>query len=277
MTLKDVARYADNVVFTDTYGSATFRGQILLFNDSTRSGPAAKRRILDVAPEVTIPTRRTITDSAGNIYLVSVPSYDYYNGTAIRAKYPIVPSEGVATVRTIGQVLANSGGTTDLHVDFSFLRRVVIEDKSSFEQGFDVYFSRYNTINVGEIIVFGSKYYKARQDSRYDEVGFSAVEVVQIRSPLSTLTFQAKGSTYNASNDNYTPPAAISSVSTFIEYSHFDFEHAALGYTKVEPGDKAISFLKTAVTSVKSGDKIGNYNILNYVDNSTYWTTHARL
>jgi len=276
MTLKDVARYADNVVFTDSYGSATFRGQVLLFNDSTRSGPAAKRRILDVAPEVTIPTRRTITDATtGIVYLVSVASYDYYNGVPIRAKYPIVPSEGQATVRTIGQVLSNTGGTTDLYVDFSYLRRVVTEEKSAFEQGFDVYFSRYHSISAGDIVVFGGKYYRARQDSRYDEVGFSAVEVLQLTSPVVSLTYQAQG-TFVPSTDSYTSPVTIAAVSCFVESVFFDFVHEALGYIKLEPGDRAISFLKTTVTSVKVGDTVGTYKILSVTSNSGFWTCHGR-
>lgn len=277
MTLHDVARYADTVVFTDSHGSTTFFGQLLLFNDSTRSGPATKRRILDVGPDVTIPTRKTITEAlTGVTYIVSVPSYDYYNGTPIRAKYPVTPADGQVHIRTIGEVLANSGGTTDAYADLTYLRRVILEDQSAFEQGFDVFFSRYYSIARGTIIKWDGKYYRTRQDSRPDEAGFTAVEVAQIYDPVKTWTFQAKGTTYNATNDNFTPPAAVTNVSVFVESAFLDFVHEALGFIKIEPGDKAVSFLKSAVAAPAVGDSIGAYKILSVSDNSTFWTIHGR-
>lgn len=278
MTLHEVARFADMTVFKDAYSSATFFGQLLLFNDSTRSGPATKRRVLEVGPDVALPAKKTITESlTGLTYIVSIPSYDYYNGTPIRAKYPVSPADGVIEIRTIGQLLANSGGITDAYADLTYLRRVILEDQSSFEQGFDVFLSNYYSVDRGTIIKFDGKYYRARQDSRKDEVGMTAVEVSQVHTPVGTATFQGAGTTFNPTNDSYTPPAAVPNVATFTESIFLDFVHEALGYVKLQPGDKAISFLKATVASVKAGDKIGNYRVLSVSDNSTFWTIHGRV
>jgi hypothetical protein len=277
MSLHDVARYADTVVFQDAHGTATFFGQILLFNDSTRSGPATKRRILDVGPNVSLPTRKTVVESlTGVTYIASIPSFDYYNGAPIRAKYPVTPADGQIHIRDIGQVLTNSGGVTDAYADLTYLRRVILEDQSSFEQGFDIYLSRYYSVDRGIIIKYDNKYYRTRQDSRPDEAGFTAVEVALIHDPVKTWAFQSKGSTYDPVDDDFSPPAAITGVSVFVETIFLDFVHEALGFNKLEPGDKAVSFLKSAVASVSVGDKIGDYQILSVSDNSTFWTIHGR-
>lgn len=274
MSLKDAARVFETNVFTDTYGSATFKGQILPYPDSVRSGAPTRRRILEVAPEVVIPTRRTVTCN-GVHYIVSFGSNDLFNNQVIRVKYPILPVDTSYNIRSIGEVLANSGGTSG-YMAPSYIRRVVLEDNSAFDGGYEIYLSTYNTVPRGHIVVGGGRYFKAREASRTDDIGFAVFEATELITPVSTMTFQAQGGTYNPTNDTYNPPAAISNVSVFIEHSILDFEHEQMGYVKIEEGDKAISFLKSQVSAVKVGDRIGNYQIMGLDDRSTYWTTHAR-
>jgi len=273
MTLKEASRLGDTVTFTDAHGSSTFQGQVLLFNDTVSSGPSAKRRVLDVAPEVVIPVSNTVTDGAVK-YLVGSPSYDYWKGSKIRAKYTISPVT-TATLTNIGQILAAGSGTT-AYVDITYLKRVILEDQSDFEIGYDMYFSSYFSISKGDITISDGEYYRARQGHRVDEAGFHAVELVRLDSPLAQMDFQAKGTNYDSDTDTYTPPSVVSDVDVFVESAFLDFVHEALGFMKVEPGDRAISFLKATVAAVKAGDKLGAYSVLSVSDNSTFWTIHGR-
>jgi len=275
MTLKEAASYFNEQLFTDSYGTAFFYGQILPFADSTRSASSATRRILDVSPAVTIPTKRTVT-SSGMKFVVSHKSSDFFQGDEIRAKYAILPVETQYTIRDIGQVLSNTGGTTDAYMVPSYVRRNVLEEQSDYLGGYEITFSSYYTIAQGSIIYGGSKYYRAREDSRIDDIGFGAVEAVELQSPIQSYTFQALGTTYDPATDTHTPPAAVTGVACFVEYVVFDFQHEALGYVKLEAGDRSISFLKSVVTTVKVGDTIGKYRIESFEDNGTFWTVQGR-
>ena len=49
MTLFDLAESANTELFEDAYGSGEqFTAQVQLYNESVRSGPASRRRILEV-------------------------------------------------------------------------------------------------------------------------------------------------------------------------------------------------------------------------------------
>jgi hypothetical protein len=278
LTLVEAAHYFDEQKFTDSYGSAYFYGQILPFADSTRSGNASKRRILEVAFGTVIPVKKVVTEEASGIkYLISSGAYDYYDGDVIRIKYPVMPVSDIFSIRTIGQVLAGTGGTTDAYVSPSYIRRVVYEtEQSDYDGGYEMYHSSYYTVTAGQIFYGSGKYYRARENSRIDDIGLGVTEAVELQAPVQTMTFQGAGTVYNPATDSYTPPAAVTGVSCFVEKALVDFYHEALGFVKIEEGDKSISFLKATITTVKPEDTIGGYRIMSVTDNSTFWTCHAR-
>jgi hypothetical protein len=136
--------------------------------------------------------------------------------------------------------------------------------------------SSYFSASEGQVVYSGGNYYRFRQDTREDDIGFTVGESIKLRDPLGTATFQAAGTTYNPVADNLTPPAPITGVVTFSEHIILDYVHEALGFIPIAEGDKAISFLKSQVSSVKANDKIGTYKILSVDDRGTYWTIHGR-
>jgi hypothetical protein len=277
MTLTEAARFFDNQLFTDSYGTATFYGQVLTFADSTRSASSATRRILDVDPAVSIPTKRTVTESSsGNKYVVSNKASDFFQGEEIRAKYPILPVYSQYNIRSIDQVLLNAGGTTDAYMVPSYVRRNILNDSSEYAGSYEIHFSAYYSIDQGYIIQGGGKYFRARESSRVDDIGFGAVEVVELHEPLKTWTFQGKGTTYVPATDSYTAPAAITGVVCLVEHVSMDFQHEAMGYVKLEPGDRSISFLKATVAAAKVGDTIGAYRIESVTDHDNFWTVQGR-
>lgn len=277
MNLRDAAKFFNKNEFSDTYGTATFEGQLLPYSDSTRSGNSTKRRILEVAPDVVMPVQGTVTSTAtSDVYIVADEAPDLFLGLGIRSKYPVLPVAQQFSIRTIGQVLADTGGTEGVYMSPSYVRRIYFEDQSDYVGGFEVYYSFYYEVSRGSILHDGTKYYRARESGRIDDIGFGVVEAVHLESPITTMDFQAKGSVYNPVTDDRTPPAPVPDVNVFVEHITLDFVHESLSYVPLEAGDRAISFLKSEVASVTVGDTIGSYVIKSIDDNSDFWTVFGR-
>ncbi len=276
MTLADASRFFDDQTFTDTNGTATFAGQILPFTDSVRSGASTKRRILDVDSDVTIPIGNTITEASGRVYIVASVNEDYFQGDVIRAKYAIAPVSDTYAIRTIGQTLGSAGGTTGVYALPSYIRRVIFEEQSGYSGGFEIYMSPYYSAVQNMILYGNGRYYRTREKSRIDDVGFTVVEAVEIDDPISTVTVQQKGTVMDPATDDYVAAAPITGVSVFMEHIEVNYLHEALGFVRLEAGDRAISFLKSVVTTIDVGEMVGDYLVKAVSDEDTAWTVHGR-
>lgn len=274
MSLKEAAEFFNSNVFTDAFSTSSFVGQLLPFPDSTRSGSSTKRRILDVAPEVVIPALRTVTSPSGQIYVIADGAEDLFRGSVIRKKYPVVPMEETATIRTVAEALAGTGGQTGIHIQSSYMRRNILEEQSDYLGTYVIYYSAAYTVPTGAIVIGDGKFYRTMTPGRTDDIGFGVVNAIELEAPLQTLGYKSLG-VYDGASDTTTDPAAYQ-VACVIESALFDFQHEALGYIKLVPGDKAISFLKTAVPVARPGDTIGAYRIDSVTSNGTYWATHCR-
>jgi len=275
MSLKQAARAFDDQIFSDVHGnSADFSGKLLPFNDSTRSGPATQRRILDTSNESAIPVEREIV-SGGVVYIVAHKNVDFFKGEIIRVKYPVLPAAGVFFIRNISQVLDDFGGVAGAYLMPMYIRRAIFEDQANYSGGYIIYGSSYYSIRAGEIVGDGTKYFVAREDSRVDEAGFGAVEVTDLSDPIQYMDVALNNNSYDAVSDSYTP-VTLSGVKVFIEHYSLDFENTSLGFVDIQPGDKAISVLKSAVSSIHPGDRIGAYRVVAVKDRGGFWTAHGR-
>lgn len=274
ISLYDTATLANTTPFVDTFGSDVIYGNILLYNDSTRSGSSAGRRIIKLAPDEVIPERRTLTNQlTGEIFLLSDPEYDAYRGKLIRAKYPAVRAKA-ATKFTVNELLTSAVGQ-ELHVDINYLKRTVYTDRSEIDPGVYVYFSNYYSVAYGEVITVGSSYYKTRSVSRIDELGFHVVEAIQVTTPLQVVSVSAKlGYDEVMDIDSYTE---YSDVTVFLEPAVLDFVNTNRSSEKIEDGDKLISVSKTDVASLTTGSLIGGYSVVSVSDKSDHWACHCRL
>jgi hypothetical protein len=277
MTLYEAAKFFDSAVFSDAFTpTTTFAGQLLPFPDSRNSGPSTRRRILEVAPDVVIPAKRSIKESnTSQVYIVAGASTDLFRGQSIRTKYPVTPAHGLFDYGTIGQFLANTGFSTDLYADLNYIRRFITEDKSSTEGGYEMLFGSSYYLVRGTVVRTGGRYYMATQDSRVEHSGFEIVEAVELRDPIKTQNIVIQGTTYNPTTDSYNS-TTVSNATTFVTEGVLDFDHEALGFIPIEAGDKTISVLKTTASTLSVGSTIGNYKVLSKVDRGTYFSTHAR-
>jgi len=277
MSLFDVAGFADQEQFIDAHGTATFYGQIMPFNESVRSGPAARRRIIETVPSVSIPTKRVVKEVTSNqVFILAKSSPDWFQGAVISIKYPAQPVERQFTIKTIQQILVGTGGITDVWAMPTYIRRVVSEESSDYLGGYDlIYSAYYNPISPGAIFVGDGQWFRIRETSREDDIGLGTAEAVELYNPLQSLTYYNYGTVYDPET-NTSPGLVFTAVQAFVEPLYLHFKHEVLGYVKVEPGDLAISVLKSVVTSLLPNDKIGPYLVLSVESDATVWTAHCR-
>lgn len=251
---------------------------MLPFTDSVRSGAATRRRIMSVDASVSIPTERTVTEASGQVYVIAVGNEDYFDGDIIRVKYPVLPVDVVYAIRSIGQILLGSGGETGVYAAPSYLRRVFFDDDSENAGGFSVYLSSYYSVTAGEIFHGADgRYYRSKENSRVEEIGFGVVEAVEVVDPITTVTVQHKsGTVLNPVTDDYVAATPITNVSVFVEQIKLDYQHEALGFVELKESDRAISFLKSIVASIGVGDQVGDYLVKSVSDETTFWTVHGR-
>jgi len=277
MTLKDLARLSDDEVFQDTYGTAVFNGQVQLFNESVRSGPASLRRIIETAPEVAIPAKRTVTEvSSGQKFILATGSADWYKGTRIAVKYPALPVVRPFDILTVAQVLAGTGGTLGIYALPSYIRRVVLEESSGYLGGYEIVYSPYyNFLPAGTVFRGGGQWFKTRETSREDDIGLGVAEVVELDGPLQTTTYKDNTSKYDPGTDSYVG-VTPASVQVFVEPLALNFKHEILGYVKPQPGDLAITVLKTAAPALTAGDTFDGFQVLSVTSVDGTWCAHAR-
>lgn len=229
-----------------------------------------------MSPALTLPARGAVKETVtGTVYVLAGPSADFFRNGAIRVKYPVTPAQGLFSVGSPAEVLANSFAASQLYLDVNYIRRVVTEEKSFYNSGYEVIFNPYSSVSRGQVFVGGGRYYLAMQDSRTENSGFAVVEAIDIYSPLSTVTITTQGSTYNPVTDTYNS-TTYTSVSVFSIDGVLDFEHESLAAHKVEDGDKTIYVRKTTAANLAIGSKIGDYRVISMDDRSTYWACHSR-
>jgi hypothetical protein len=276
MTLFDVALAGNTEQFRDTYGTATFYGQVMLFNESVRSGPAARRRIIEVGPDVVVPSKMTVTEvSTNQVFVLAEGSTDWYKGVPIAVKHPAIPIDTTYSLRTVEQVLAGTVVSELMYAMPSYIRRVIIEDTSDYLGGYEmVYSPYYMPVTVGKIF-YGSdgRWFRCRENSRKDDLGLGVSEVVELNSPLQTLAYKAL--TYNPVTDTFSEAVSVN-VQAFIVPLYLNYTHEVLGSPKIEDGDVALTVLKSAITTLKTNEKVGSYLVISVESSGNTWVAHAR-
>jgi hypothetical protein len=260
-TLFDVALAHNTEVFVDTYGSATFLGQMMLFAEAVRSSASAERRILEVGPDVVIPSQRVVTDVAsGQVFIVASPEYDWWKGRVITIKFPVIPVTSQFFVQSPEQVLLNYGGYYGVYMAPSYIRKVALDEQSEYFAEYSLLYSSFYELPTGVIVSDGSTWYRTREASRIDDVGFGTSEAVELPNPIVNQDIFIN-SAYSATTDSNTI-TTLAQIKTFSEPIVLNFKHEVLGYIKPEVGDLAVTVLKSAAPLLKKGDRIGSHGLI---------------
>ena len=162
MKLAAAARYFDAVPATDGYtGAPLFKCQVTTYDGNKRDSETAVRRVMSVAADVAIPTRRVI-NIQGTRYIVGHAYPDFTGPTTTRVGYVITEATDFVSVRTLGQACRGDVGTQ------AWACRVWVKNEGEASQDskltpqFKILLSSTEVSPKGMLVSFGSDHLLAR-------------------------------------------------------------------------------------------------------------------
>lgn len=275
MKLKNVAKYFDRLVFQDAYQPATtFKGQFDVYDDSKRDGLTIERRIVSVAPEVVVPTRKTVT-ADGVTWMLGDVARDYYKNEAIRHKYVAHLAQGLATVRTFEETLTSAAGLSAYASRVWVKGSKEIEESSDVVDVFNIYFAPDEPVVEGMLINLSGRFHLVR--SVYPSAGGFLVALVDELAEPVVVTCTTVKRTYRPLTDTFQEVPTSTTALRIRWQSHFKYPNKASETYK--PGDDVLVTLKSSTTP-KAGDKVvlsgENYCVISVLDEGTVWSMHIR-
>lgn len=152
MKFSDVARYFDTDPVYDGYTAALlFRAQSASFDDSTADGATARRRVLSVAPGISMPARHVIS-IYDERWLVGLGTVDGFEGSSIRQHYVMKRVTDQLAVLTPSQALAAAAGTT-AYAHKVFLKDIVNSlTDSEYDPQYNIFFSPAEAVSKGTFL-----------------------------------------------------------------------------------------------------------------------------
>jgi hypothetical protein len=274
MRLAAAATHFDKQVLTDAYGSAKIVGQFDLFDDTKRDGVISRRRILSVAPAVTMPVRNALKMD-GMVWIVGSGNPDYFGKDPLRRKYVLHEADGLASVQSFSQFLANEAGVSAYSALEWVKAAKEIDESSELTNIYGAVFARSEVVPQIGIMTLGGIRYLLREPHQ-SSAGFLAVYVDEIREPaIESGTFANRA--YDPVDDVWT---ATTSAINFIRLrwqSHFKYlSQRTLRY---QAGDDVLICLTSAATP-KPNDKItlsdGTWQVLTVQPEGATWSLHVR-
>ncbi len=267
ISLREASTVFNYAEFTDVLGKEAFVGQLLPFNDSTRSSDTSRRRILEVDPDISVPGV-IIQVSTGEYFIVGAANADYFKKEIIRHKHPIIPAESGYFVRTVSEILNTQDGS-DVCASLSFIRREAVTDSSDFLGGFTAVLPRGSDIGAGDYLIGGFSYYRALRDSTVDELGLTVVDLIDIPDAVQTLDITVKG-TYDPVTE--TSSDVITAAYCVVEERERSYMKTRMDAAPIENGDFTVHTLHVCDV----GDIVGNYDIIHKITKGSVNELHCR-
>ena len=255
MDLHQAASYFDNTVCADAYNNANkFLGQLDLYDDSKRDGVTVERRILSVAPSVTVPARRAVRIE-GDVWIVGQKNIDSFQGSTIRHKYVLHQALTSGTLRTPKQKLTTGG--VPLYSAVVWIKDSKdVESSSRLFSFMNAYFAAGETVVAGDILTLGADNYRIR--NVYESAaGLQVGEASTMpRDTLQSVSYSAYAAqTYNATLDTY--DTVVPTVFNVLwERFQDSYHYESVAAPKYEPGDILMVIEKSQVATPQAGDTL---------------------
>lgn len=248
MKLSRVAQRFNDTPCRESYtGDFLFNAQLGVYTDAVRDGVTTQRRILELAPDLVPPARRTI-EFEGVHWILGLGNIDTWKGRAIRTKYPIHQSMGLANVMTPLELLSGTEGLR-AHAGLVFTKtnKEVEESSNEYSQS-TMYFSTSEPVMPEHIIRLNADHYITKE-TYPATAGHLGVIVEKVDEPILEVA-QTQGKR-NPITEQYEPGPDISVIRLRWQT---DFQYYSLMTPTFERGDMKAITLSTPVHKV--GDKL---------------------
>lgn len=281
MLLSATAKFFDRETFTDAFGIDTFLGQFDPYEDMTRDGVSTQRRILSVAPDVTLPKRLVMTSDSGT-FIIGGLAVDSYQGEVVRHKYVVHKATGLFAFGSTTEALADSLSGSD-YAGRLWLKdmKEVLVSSEAFNL-YNMYFSSTaTTLTRGMVLKFLGQYYRVR--NVYESgAGFRVAEASHILLGRVSTSYYSKSNEdigeYDSDTDSYTEAAAVTLYTLqerWQDFYHNDNEAAG----DFEPGDQVFSIRAEDIADPQPGDLIGSskeFVVISRRADGTSWNLQVR-
>lgn len=231
MKLHKVAQRFNNTPCNDAYtGEFAFFGQFDVYPEAVRDGISTQRRVLELAPYTVVPTRRVV-EYEGTYWIIGERNIDVFRGKIIREKYPVQKSNGLATVKTMRQMVESLSGY-EAHAGAVFTRtaKQVEESSGEFVQ-MTMYFANNEKLAPSNIVEQNGKFYIVRE--QYEaSAGHLGVLVEELDQPFRE-TVESTGE-YDPITETYQPGETITLLRLRWQT---DFQYFSQMTPKFERGD----------------------------------------
>lgn len=273
MKLAAAARRFDGQLFADAYNPlTTFKGQWDLYDDSRRDGMTIERRILSVAPTVTMPARRAVAYD-GLTWLIGDSQRDYYKDQPIRHKYVAHQATEAVAPRSFADVLNGLAGTPAWAARVWVKGSKEIEISSDIADVFDIYFAPAETVVENMLVHMSGRWHIVR--TVYPSTAGLLVALADELPEPVVVTAAFASRTYLPNTDSWSvDPISVQALRLRWQ-SHFHYPMR--GVEKFKSGDQVLVVLKSAITP-KAGDLVelsgDGYRVDSVLDEGTTWALH---
>lgn len=276
MRLSAAARRFDSLICADAFvPSVTFPAQIVPFDNSARDGVTVNRRVLAFDPRVTLPARRVLLID-GEYWITGAAQTDYFLGNSLRKKHVLHKAQSAVTLKTPAQLLSTGGTAT-------YGSRLWVKDTketvgtSTVEGFFNTYLPSSESLVAGDLVVFGSQQYLARNVFQ-SSAGFLIAECFELPAgSLTTGTYKTR--TYTPATDALALSAGTS-VNCLLTRFQDSFFYPNAAADKFVDGDVRIFVTKAAVAAPKANDVLVmadvTWQVLAAQSDRLCWNLHCR-
>ena len=166
MRIHSAAQRFNKMPCNDGYsGAFLFNGQIMLYDDGRRDNEGGERRIIELAPDLTPPSRRVI-EAHGTRYIMGHGFDDSMLGRVIRRKYIAHEATHLATFYTLQQLCQNTAGTS------AWAARAWVKDSKEIDESSDmigvnhIHMAPSEAVAVTNIVRFDNAYHIVRKSNK---------------------------------------------------------------------------------------------------------------
>lgn len=277
MELYDAATYFDDIEAFDAYShQLLFLCQFSNFDDRSADGTTSKRRVLSVAPETLIPSRRVLTLLDEN-WIVGDGNSDAIYNTKIRRAYSMKKANYLAEILTPGMAVNQVPG------NFAYAQAVYFKDTfdqlqtSDYDAFYNIFFSVTEPVKQTNIIRLDDRFYRVRGTYKPLEGYVTAQSDELSEDAIQTVMFNS-GSTYDPVSDTYI------ATPTSTRCLRIDFTKAIENLQHSSPvekrGDEKAYFSKTDLPSLKVGETFQmqgeEWRVVSAVTSGDAWLAHIR-
>lgn len=252
MHLLTAASWFDDTKFTDAYDvGVVFFGQLEPLDYYKIDGAAVKRRILNTAPDVAIPPRRTIK-LGEQVYILGDDATDYFQGESVRKRYVMAGADDFVFVKSVEQIL--SGSTVERVWASVVFNKLESDERVSSVPvpEFQVYFGPLEDVELHDVIMTADAAYWVMSVSRAQS-GLIAATVVRLEAE-TPITITYSSVLYTPLTDSEMDVSAdINAV--LLRWTE-DFTYVSEGTPKYAHGDRTLAVLTADVPDPKLNERV---------------------